>query len=78
MRDDPTRFSVDLTNCDREPIHQLGAIQDFGFLIAVSMDWLIQRASANLFAFTGQEASDVLGEPLSAVLSEQAISTSTN
>ena len=74
MRDDPTRFSVDLTNCDREPIHQLGAIQDFGFLIAVSMDWLIQRASANLFAFTGQEASDVLGEPLSAVLSEQAIS----
>ncbi len=27
---------LDLTNCDREPIHLLGAIQPFGFLIAVA------------------------------------------
>ena len=26
--------TVDLTNCDREPIHQLGLIQPFGALIA--------------------------------------------
>ena len=36
---------VDLTNCDREPIHLLGAIQPFGFLIAVSTaDWTVTRA----------------------------------
>ncbi len=28
-----TQFQVDLTNCDREPIHALGLIQPFGFLI---------------------------------------------
>jgi light-regulated signal transduction histidine kinase (bacteriophytochrome) len=36
---------VDLTNCDREPIHELGAIQPFGFLLALSTDWLIRRTS---------------------------------
>ena len=38
---------VDLTNCDREPIHQLGHIQDFGGLIACTSDWLIAHVSAN-------------------------------
>ncbi|WCP12331.1 hypothetical protein sphantq_00728 [Sphingobium sp. AntQ-1] len=39
---------VDLTNCDREPIHLLGAIQTPGFLIAVSTDWIIARVSKNI------------------------------
>ena len=39
--------SVDLTNCDREPIHIPGLIQPFGFLLAVTADWLVARASAN-------------------------------
>jgi light-regulated signal transduction histidine kinase (bacteriophytochrome) len=30
--------AVNLTNCDREPIHILGAIQPFGFLIALTTD----------------------------------------
>jgi len=30
---------IDLTNCDREPIHVPGLIQPFGFLVAVSTDW---------------------------------------
>lgn len=58
-------FQVDLTNCDREPIHQLGAIQPFGFLVALSSDWLVQRASANVSRFLGVEAADILGTPLS-------------
>ncbi|MFC5390370.1 hypothetical protein ACFPH9_13330 [Brevundimonas bullata] len=28
--------SVDLTNCDREPIHIPGAIQPIGFLVALT------------------------------------------
>lgn len=31
--------SVDLTNCDREPIHIPGAIQPIGFLVALTADW---------------------------------------
>ena len=38
---------VDLTSCDREPIHILGAVQPFGFLLGVSSDWIVVRASAN-------------------------------
>ena len=44
---------VDLTNCDREPIHQLGNIQDFGALVAVTNDWLIAHRSANFGEITG-------------------------
>jgi light-regulated signal transduction histidine kinase (bacteriophytochrome)/CheY-like chemotaxis protein len=44
---------VDLTNCDREPIHLLGTIQPFGFLIAATADWTISRASANAGAWLG-------------------------
>ncbi|MGO8506741.1 hypothetical protein AB9F35_36200, partial [Rhizobium leguminosarum] len=37
-----THEPVDLTNCDREPIHQLGSVQPFGFLMAVSSDWIVK------------------------------------
>lgn len=56
---------VDLTNCDREPIHLLGAIQPVGFLIAMSADWLIARVSANIQAFLGYEPEQMIGAPLS-------------
>ena len=39
-------YAVDLSNCDREPIHVLGKVQPFGFLIALTADWLVARASA--------------------------------
>ena len=29
-------YAVDLSNCDREPIHVLGKVQPFGFLIALT------------------------------------------
>ncbi len=35
-------------HCDREPIHILGAIQPIGFLLALTADWLIARASADI------------------------------
>ncbi|MEN3793124.1 HWE histidine kinase domain-containing protein [Fulvimarina sp. MAC3] len=70
---DPTKFAVDLTNCDREPIHLLGGIQDFGFLLAVSFDWLIQRVSANVEAFAGKSFDDLLGTNLDTLLSDDVI-----
>lgn len=64
---------VDLTSCDREPIHILGAVQPFGFLIAVSSDWIVVRASANAAAWLGRGDGDLLGLPLSEILDVEAI-----
>ena len=47
----PPGEKIDLTNCEREPIHILGNIQRFGFLIAVGADWIVtprQRQPAGL------------------------------
>jgi len=64
---------VDLSNCEREPIHILGNIQDFGFLVAVSPDWMVARVSANLAQFTGIQPQDALGQPLTGLFTEKAI-----
>jgi light-regulated signal transduction histidine kinase (bacteriophytochrome) len=69
----PTGLKIDLTNCEREPIHVLGNIQAFGFLIAVDAGWSIVRASANLAAFIGHNPSDVMGLPLSHIFTEDAV-----
>lgn len=66
-------FAVDLTNCDREPIHVLGTVQPFGFLIALTADWLVSRVSANSAQFIGLSPQDMLGKPVSGVLSAEAI-----
>lgn len=74
-----TAPSVDLTNCDREPIHLLGAIQPFGFLVAVSAsDWLVQRVSANITAWLGAKVSDMLGRSLFDFFAAEAIHTLRN
>lgn len=65
--------AVDLTSCDREPIHRLGHIQPFGFLVAVSMDWMIQHVSANIGDYLDCDAGALPGRPLSAVLPEGAL-----
>ncbi|MEA3390858.1 MAG: HWE histidine kinase domain-containing protein [Pseudomonadota bacterium] len=70
--------AVDLTNCDREPIHVLGTVQPFGFLIALTADWLVSRVSANVADFIGLSPEEVLGKPVSAVLSGDAIHTLRN
>ena len=59
---------ADLTNCDREPIHQLGRVQSYGALIAVSADWIVQHASENLFDILGIEHEAVLGRPLHEII----------
>lgn len=64
---------ANLTICDREPIHLLGAIQSFGFLLAVSADWLVSRASENLIDHVGMAWDEALGQPLDKVLSESAV-----
>jgi light-regulated signal transduction histidine kinase (bacteriophytochrome)/CheY-like chemotaxis protein len=64
---------VDLTNCDREPIHIPGAIQHIGFLLAVTTDWIVSRASENATGFFGREARSMLGCPLADFLLPKAL-----
>ncbi len=64
---------VDLTNCDREPIHILGAVQPFGFLITVNAEWTVTRASENLPEFVGQSLTHILGAQLETIFTPQAI-----
>ncbi|MBW3096404.1 HWE histidine kinase domain-containing protein [Pseudohoeflea coraliihabitans] len=71
--EDPHSFQVDLTNCDREPIHRLGRVQGFGFLIGLSADWIISHVSENAGAFTGLEPQALLGEPATRLLTPDAI-----
>ena len=71
-----TDFEVDLTNCDKEPIHLLGAVQSFGFLIEVSrVSGRVIRVSRNSDAWLGREPDDLLGQPLEEVLSVETLRT---
>ncbi|MEQ8588609.1 MAG: GAF domain-containing protein [Thalassobaculaceae bacterium] len=64
---------IDLSRCEAEPIHRPGRIQFFGFLMAVSADWVITRVSENTGAYIGLEPEDLIGQDLSAVLSRETI-----
>jgi light-regulated signal transduction histidine kinase (bacteriophytochrome)/CheY-like chemotaxis protein len=65
--------AVDLTNCDREPIHIPGSVQPFGFLLALVSDFTIVIASDNVADHLGAEFATVLQRPLTEVFSETAI-----
>ena len=59
MADDMTK--VDLTTCDLEPIHIIGRIQSFGWLVSFSSDWIINHASMNCDELFGRPAQDMIG-----------------
>jgi light-regulated signal transduction histidine kinase (bacteriophytochrome)/CheY-like chemotaxis protein len=64
---------VNLSNCDREPIHIPGSVQPFGFLLGLLSDLTICMASENAGEFLGGELSTLLGSPINRVLSEEAV-----
>ncbi len=64
---------VDLTNCDREPIHVPGSVQPFGFLLALVSDFTICIASENVGDFLGTPLAEVLERPVTDILAESAV-----
>jgi light-regulated signal transduction histidine kinase (bacteriophytochrome)/CheY-like chemotaxis protein len=64
---------VNLTNCDREPIHIPGSVQPFGFLLALLSDFGICMTSENAGDFLGVEVSELLQRPIEEVFSQNAI-----
>lgn len=70
-------FKVDLTNCDKEPIHILGKVQSHGFLVAVNTSTrLISYLSVNIIEYTGKEAKFFLGKTLEALGEELKLDVS--
>ena len=73
MSDAAPPLRVNLTNCDREPIHQLGAIQPIGFMVVLSADWMVSRVSANIGEFFPVSVDDAIGMPVIQLFSGEAI-----
>ena len=61
---------LDLSNCDREPIHVPSAIQAHGVLLTCSDDLTILQISQNSEVFLGKKPASLLGQPLSLLMGE--------
>ena len=59
---------LDLTSCDREPIHKLGLIQNIGVLLVLSSDWLVVQRSTNVDEYLDPPGPIDVGTPLSDIL----------
>ncbi|HEY0957639.1 MAG TPA: HWE histidine kinase domain-containing protein [Novosphingobium sp.] len=64
---------VDLTSCDLEPIHIIGRIQSFGYLVSFSSDWIVNHASVNCSELFGRNVREIIGYPAYECLAEQAL-----
>lgn len=61
----PAGTPIDLTTCDREPIHVPGAIQPHGVLLALSEpDLVVRHASTNTAELLGVDAHGLIGTAL--------------
>ncbi|MBV9879544.1 MAG: GAF domain-containing protein [Gemmatirosa sp.] len=60
---------IDLTNCDREPIHVIGHVQPFGAVLVLrGPELVVAQASANAAALLGTTPGPVVGARLDALL----------
>ncbi len=60
---------IDITNCDREPIHIIGSLQSHGVIIACDQETLlITQCSENSRSLFGHEARDLIGKTLDVLL----------
>lgn len=57
--------TIDLTNCEQEPIHIPGKIQSHGFFIGVNQEYMITYCSDNISEFLPAEPVMLLGKSLS-------------
>ena len=66
-------YTVDLTSCDREPIHYINSVQPIGFLIALTGELVILRVSANAADHLGLPIEALLGAPLNTVVRREIV-----
>ena len=65
--------SSTVTSCDLEAIARPERIQSFGFLLAMTSDWVIVRASANTERYIGVGPALALGKPLDSLVDVEAL-----
>jgi two-component system, chemotaxis family, sensor kinase Cph1 len=69
-----TSETIDLTNCDREPIHIPGLIQPHGVMLTLSEPQLeILQVSENVEQVLGITVVQLLGQPLSQLCSKTKV-----
>ncbi|HET9235896.1 MAG TPA: ATP-binding protein [Oligoflexus sp.] len=74
MKNDPTDRTVDLTNCDQEPIHIPGSIQPHGVLVGIKeSSRVIELVSNNIFDFFGYSAESILQKDISILFDEPSL-----
>jgi light-regulated signal transduction histidine kinase (bacteriophytochrome) len=62
---------ADLASCEREPIHILGHIQSYGYLIAIQPErYTIVHVSQNIAQLVGVDADQLLGQPIQKLLEQ--------
>ncbi|KAA6181842.1 GAF domain-containing protein [Thiohalocapsa marina] len=61
---------INISNCEREPIHLLGRIQSFGLLLCFNADWTLTAASENVSDFFDASAQSLIGQPIERLFSE--------
>ena len=69
----PPGHKVDLTNCDREPIHILGHVQGYGCLLSTSSDFIINHLSLNCATILGIDPQEAIGVSLAELLASKAV-----
>ena len=70
----PPATVVDLTECEREPIHIPGSIQPHGVLLVLNArDLSVVQASENTEDMLGVTAAQALGRPLDYLLGVEAV-----
>ncbi|WP_218353570.1 HWE histidine kinase domain-containing protein [Alteromonas lipotrueiana] len=57
----PAAEHIDLSVCEREPIHKLGHIQHFGCFIALNVDWIVAFCSANTQDYFKTSPDKIIG-----------------
>lgn len=72
----PPKPTVDLTNCDKEPIHIPGSVQPHGAMLVLDEPRLtVLQASGNTGTLFGIEPQDILGRHLNLLMGEAGVET---
>ena len=70
----PQQQKIDITNCDREPIHIIEQSQQHGVILTVNyQENKILQASSNAINLLGFSPQELVGNPLEKLFSEEAV-----
>lgn len=73
---DQTTQPLDLSQCDKEPIHIPGSVQPHGVLLAVDPHMqVIQQVAGDTLRFLSRVPDDLLGQPVATALGAEAASS---